>query len=268
MATAESAGKICMVCGKDVTGQPRVKDASGRYLCAGECQQKALEAAKAREAARAAKPPAMPPSAAAKTAAPPPMEPGGLMGQLISDSPMLKSATCESCGNPMPGGAVLCTRCGFNTQTGKALKTAVIVEKQKKEEKVKGAAGRYGNSSGGSDFGPSYGVLLMIFGGTIGVLGVLGFVHPLFAIAAVALGSITLTVGSVWGLVAAFTGGEIGWGICSLLVPFAQVIYMIAVCQNKWAKAIYLGGLIGMIVAFAVIMGGIGMDEFQKASGV
>ena len=268
MATAESAGKICMVCGKDVTGQPRVKDASGRYLCAGECQQKALAAAKAREAARAAKPPAAPSSAAAKTAAPPPMEPGGLMGQLIADSPMLKSATCESCGNPMPGGAVLCTRCGFNTQTGKALKTAVIVEKEKKEAKVKGAPGRYGNSSGGSDFGPSYGVLFMIFAGTIGGLGALGFVHPLFALAGIGIGGLALTVGSVWGLVAAFTGGEIGWGICSLIVPFAQPIYMIAICQNKWAKAIYVGSLLGLIIVMAILFGAIGMDEFQKASGV
>jgi hypothetical protein len=39
----------------------------------------------------------------------------------------------------MPNGAVVCTRCGFNSQTGKNLKTAVIREKEKKEPGAKKA---------------------------------------------------------------------------------------------------------------------------------
>ncbi len=130
MATAESAGKTCIVCGKDVSGQPRVKDAAGHYMCAGECQQKAIAAAKTRKDAQAAAKPAAP--SQPKPASNAPLPPGGLLGQLIDDSPMLNSARCESCGSAMPGGSVICTRCGFNTQTGKVLRTAVIVEKEKK----------------------------------------------------------------------------------------------------------------------------------------
>lgn len=39
MADALAGGKFCIVCGADVSGEPRVQDAQGRYVCAGECHQ-------------------------------------------------------------------------------------------------------------------------------------------------------------------------------------------------------------------------------------
>jgi hypothetical protein len=129
MAMAESASKVCVVCGQNVAGKPRVKDAAGRYMCAGACQEKM--AASAKQA-----PPASAPRVATSSptaATPPPTAKssgdGSLLNDLISSSPMLTAASCQQCGSPMPGAAVICTRCGFNTQTGKALKTAVIKEK-------------------------------------------------------------------------------------------------------------------------------------------
>lgn len=245
MATAESASKICMVCGKDVAGQPRVKDAMGRYLCAGECQQKALAASKAREEARAAKPPNAPPGAAAKTPAPPPMEPGGLMGQLIADSPMLKSATCESCGNPMPGGAVLCTRCGFNISTGKALRTAVIVEKEKGKAKVPAMRGR----SAQSDWGPSFGVLFLIVAGSLSGIFTLGFVDPAFVVFGFLLVFLVHAVGAIWGMVNAVQDDE--W--IALILGYKWLIYMFIESERKWSRSLYLGSLVAGLIGFAIM---------------
>ena len=263
MATAESAGKTCVVCGKDVSGQPRVKDAAGHYMCAGECQQKAIAAAKARKDAAAQPKPGPPaplgPTLAKKPASSEPLPPGGLLGQLIDDSPMLKSAKCESCGSAMPGGSVICTRCGFNTQTGKALKTAVIVEKEKKEEKV---ASRYKG-----EFGPSFGMLFLIVAGTIGLLCGLATVSPIFMVLGLMLASLCLFVGAVWGIVDAFRQGEALWGILGVLGFFLGfpglgfLYYMIFVNELKWSKSLYLGGIVGfiagLVIAVATLDGGL-----------
>lgn len=243
MATAESAGKTCVVCGKDVTGQPRVKDAAGKYMCAGECQQKAIAAAKARKDAQAGGQ-----SAASVPKAPLPA--GGLLGQLIDDSPMLKAAKCESCGSAMPGGSVICTRCGFNTQTGKALKTAVIVEKEKKEEKI---ASRYKR-----EFGPSFGVLFLIVAGSIGLLCGLTVVSPIFMALGFLLGGACVVVGAVWGIVDAFRQGEALWGVLGVLgfilgfPGLGFLYYMIFVNELKWSKSLYLGAIVGLITGFVI----------------
>jgi hypothetical protein len=138
MSTTESAKKICVMCGQDVSGKPRVKDALGSYLCAGECEQRSAAVAKARAAA---------PRVGAKVAPPvvakPVAETGGtFMSNLIDDSPMMKATKCDACGQPMSGSAVLCTRCGFNTQTGKALKTAVVIQSHEKQAVQKTAKSR------------------------------------------------------------------------------------------------------------------------------
>ncbi len=264
MATAESSGKTCVVCGQDVSGKPRVKDAAGKYMCAGECQQKAAAAAKARQDARPAAP-----GAAAQ--AKPPMAPGGLLGQLIDDSPMLKSAKCESCGSAMPGGSVICTRCGFNTQTGKALKTAVIVEKEKKEAKA--PTGGYSNKYAASDFGPGFGVLFLIVTAVVGGCFALGFISPGLLLLGILVASVVQIVGFIWGIVDAFRQGEALWGVLGILTPIVGLTglgflyYMIFVNELKWSRSLYLGSIVGWLVGLAIAVGALGIDFSDLLAG-
>lgn len=258
MATAETGKKICVMCGKDVAGQPRVKDAKGRYLCAGECQQKAAAAAAAKASApKPASAGPVPPAIAVAKA-----DGGNLLTNLIDQSPMLKAATCESCGNPMPGGAVICTRCGFNTQTGKALKTAVVVEKVKNEPKAPKVKGKYGNKYAASEFGPSFGILFLIIFGVIAATAAVGFVNPIFISVAFIMGWGIGTVGYFWGAIKAFMNDEPMWGVFAFLpiVSIAFVYYLLFPNEDKWSKAMFAGATLGMIVAGVMFVTLVGIE--------
>jgi hypothetical protein len=265
MATAESAKKICVVCGKDVAGQPRVKDAAGRYLCAGECQQRAAAAAKAKQAA--------PPPATVK-AAPPPAAAGGgsLMANLIEDSPMLKAAKCESCGSAMPGGSVICTRCGFNTQTGKALRTAVVtLPKEKTPSKTGKAAAAVGSTAVAAIVSPLVGGLLVFL--ALAGVGVAGAIVPEFLLASFVIMSISYLAAIIWALVDAareqentlagfiavhvvgmfapylpmgFIFGFIGL-LLSIVGFFAAMWYAVFVTERGFLRALYLGTAAALI---------------------
>ncbi len=258
MATAESASKICVVCGQDVAGKPRVKDAAGRYMCAGACQEKAAAAAKA-----AAKPAPAPRAVTPPPKAPPVAKPAGegsVLGDLISSSPMLNSAMCSECGNPMPGGAVICTRCGFNTQTGKALKTAVIKEKAVKEPKA--VAGKYHNKYGGQS-GPGFWKCVLVYSAVLSACSLLVFAGPtgfwLMYVILIIAGFITW----IANVIAAFRNDQTLWGIL-LIVPFvngiAAFIFNLIANEDTQSRAMYwslwIGGFVmGIVVGIAAALG-------------
>ena len=90
--------KLCVSCGVDCAGQPRVKDKNGRYLCkscydgktaARESQTGAYEVA--------------------------PIE--------TAPAPTVTTTACPECGHVIPTGAVLCTDCGYNVRTGAKSRT-------------------------------------------------------------------------------------------------------------------------------------------------
>ncbi|MBM4108849.1 MAG: zinc ribbon domain-containing protein [Phycisphaerae bacterium] len=71
------------------------------------------------------------------TAKPPkPTAKGGesVMDRLLADSPLVGGQPCGNCGAPLPKGAALCTRCGFDVSSGKPVRTRVIAERVKKEK--------------------------------------------------------------------------------------------------------------------------------------
>lgn len=103
MPATEPTKKVCIVCGTDVSGKPRVKNAAGQYVCKGACEAKIKSSQ------------------------------GGsddLMAKLLEASPVLRGKPCANCGTNMKEGAVVCTNCGTNAGTGKKLKTAVIIERE------------------------------------------------------------------------------------------------------------------------------------------
>jgi hypothetical protein len=264
MATAESAKKVCVVCGADVAGKPRVKDAAGHYMCAGECQQKAesqaKERAKARQAAAALQPPPPPKQGPVVKSASAPTD-GSMLGDLISNSPMVNAVACTACGNPMPGGAVVCTRCGFNTQTGKNLKTAVIREKEKKEAKIKPMkySNRYASSEVGAPFWKMFLVETAILS-AIGCLPLVGAEGFTIGFAVIVIAHLVAWIG---GIVAAFKNDQTIWGICgvTMLVPILGIVsgigflvFNIFFSEDKNSRALYLASWLASIV-FGFMMG-------------
>ncbi|HMN41148.1 MAG TPA: hypothetical protein PKE29_09910 [Phycisphaerales bacterium] len=251
---AESASKTCVVCGQDVAGKPRVKDAAGRYMCAGACHEKAAAAAKQRAGGGTPAPPPKAPPVAR------PMGDGNVLGGLIAASPMLNSAMCTECGNPMPGGAVLCTRCGFNTQTGKSLRTAVIRDKQAKEPKA--ASGKYHNKYASGEAGPSFWKLLLVetlILSAVACLPLVGAEGFLVSLIVLAVASLIAWIG---GTVAAFKNGQTIWGVCGvcMIVPLVNfvaglgfLVFNLLFNEDKYSRSLYLATFIASFVFGAAI---------------
>jgi hypothetical protein len=242
----QAAAKVCVVCGKDVTNSPRVKDDHDRYMCKGACE------AKARQSAGAA------PARAADA--------GGLgvMAQLIDQSPMSGATPCGNCGNPMPKGQVVCLRCGFDVRTGRTQRTRVTAEKQPKSQGPVSAPRRAG------DFGPSFGVLFLISAGLLCGLAALGAVVPPVAGLAFFLALIFANGGYIWAAVVAFHVGETKLGIYAF-IPLLNLIFFfwaIMVNTDKWSRSILVSGWVGWIVSLAVIFGKYGgFEGMMKAMG-
>ncbi len=131
MSQTGATAKVCVICGQDCSGKPRVKDQQGRYSCK-SCQEAALKKA------AAAKPAA--PRPVAKPAPVPAPEPepafdsfdnAAILADLESapDAVAISSAeTCPACGAPAAPGAMVCLNCGFNKASGKAGKVKVSKE--------------------------------------------------------------------------------------------------------------------------------------------
>lgn len=263
MPGTESSNKVCVVCGKDVSGKPRVKDAQGRYTCAGDCQ--ATHAANLKKAAQERPKGGTTPSRSASVpmASVPLSDEGSMLSDLISQSPMLKAGKCEQCGSIMPQGGVVCTRCGFNTQTGKNLKTAVIVEKEKKEPKFK--PGKYKNPYGGPD-GPGFWKLFAYMSLGFSLVSFTVFLGPMGVLAGIVILGIAGLLCWVANLISAFRNDQTLWGILMLVVviPFvpgiAQLLFNIFANDDDNSKALYwalivAGAAFGAMLTVAAMLG-------------
>lgn len=122
MAEAQSTGqKTCTVCGIDVSGKPRVKDAQGRYMCQ-DCFNKARAARGAQTAPKVA-------AAATKPSTPAPDDSDNsfLLDMGKKGSVSEKGVVpCPECGRALEEGTVVCVGCGYNSKTGKRLQVKVL----------------------------------------------------------------------------------------------------------------------------------------------
>jgi hypothetical protein len=112
MATSGTA-KVCVLCGEDCASKQRTKDNKGRYYCKG-CYDKAT----------AARPK---PSPALVLPDAPIAEPAHFLDELVSAAPPpVASIPCGQCGYAVPQGSFICTHCGFNAQTGRAMTSKIM----------------------------------------------------------------------------------------------------------------------------------------------
>jgi hypothetical protein len=107
--SSPATGKICVKCGTDCSNKPRTKDPQGRYTC------KACFDALAAKAAAAKAAPKPKPADPIPIAEP---DDAAVMARLLESSPSL-TEMCPSCGSGMPVGAVVCTICGYDKNTGR-----------------------------------------------------------------------------------------------------------------------------------------------------
>src|SRR4051812_34500135 len=112
---AGASGKVCVACGQDCSARPRTKDAQGRYTCKACADRLAAK----RQAGR----PAAPLAGAADDGPDDGPDDAAIMAALVKDTPASTlTESCPSCGSGLISGAVVCTICGFNKATGKAVK--------------------------------------------------------------------------------------------------------------------------------------------------
>lgn len=112
-----AAAKICIVCKKDCTGQPRTKDSRGRYFHR-QCFEKAKRRLQAAKAARDRGPAAPQPEVAPVAE----IVDDGLESLAAFESGPTGDG-CPGCGGPLAPDAILCTGCGYNRVTGRQIQT-------------------------------------------------------------------------------------------------------------------------------------------------
>lgn len=266
--------KQCAVCGSDLSGKPRVKDAQGRYACVGDCAEKVMKQARnaAKAAAEAPKPEIVvrtnavlsptvgvtsrPEAAAARFKAGR-EDDGSVLNALIDSSPMLNAQKCDGCKLPIPNGTLVCTHCGYNTQTGKKLKTQVAKAPKEKKEAPIGKLRPSSRFAGGSD-GMSYAALLGIYTAVFAVVLGIATTTPsglLLSVAVLGIASVAVWIG---GLVVAFREGQMLWGILALIpgVNFICWIYYLVLCPSRRLKALAGATVIGSLLLGVLVGSG------------
>jgi hypothetical protein len=239
--SASAAVKVCTACSKDVTNLPRTKDGQGRYFCK-TCVDKIK--AKAKPAAAATGPIAV-------------VDPAetDVMAKLLASSPGVE--LCPNCGGGINVGAKLCVRCGFNKETGKAMK--VVVERAPKDKKEK--SGRRGGT-----FVISEGLYLFLMIGLVGGGFALGMFNPAFIALLYVVSSIMFGVAWIWGIIAAFKDGESMAGLCGILgfVFLFSWLYFIYWCLTSWRgylKMSMAAALVGIVASFIGFYGHFGGED-------
>lgn len=234
MGTVE---KQCVICGASCAGEPRIKDADGRYAHKA-CAQKKQKAKQAPQAADDG-------SAGLGDA----LGLGGdddSMAALLDDLPTAGAGEggavggvrtgCVGCGSAIDEGTVVCMMCGTNQKSGKSAATSFKAPKQKKSRGggAGSAAAGIGLKAGGMAIAPFLPVIGAVVGGAIGSFG--------WAVIATTtgyeVGLIATVVGALCGI-----GAAVGSGGNGGVWPGAVAV-VVAVC------AIF----VGKIAVFELVM--------------
>lgn len=180
-----------------------------------------------------------------------------LMADLLGDVVEQMGEPCPGCGTPLKRGAELCTNCGYRTESGKQMRTAVIKAPKEKQPK--------GESSGGGDgIGPhlpaiGLAVVLggLLLGGTQGIAATLLGWYIVTVIASFAAW--------IYLVYSAFKDGHTGWAIVALipLINAVSLIYVFFISDRASLKSLY-GVLFVSSIAFYVLLFNGGFDSILE----
>jgi len=149
------------------------------------------------------------------------------------------SGACPSCGNPLPRGAVICTKCGYNLAT--------------KTRTVAGRTVPPGASMAPSGEAPWYktpypyiGVLVLMLGG----LYYGGRTNPAMMVAFVVILALYCIGVHILVVISAFQE-SVGTGFLTLCVPFYALYYVFKVSENPTLQVLYsFAVLVNIILRF------------------
>lgn len=234
-----ATAKVCIKCGTDCSGKPRTKDAQGRYTCKACFDAMTQKAAAPKPAARVAPKP-VPVADAADDAA--------VMAALLESAPPALTETCPSCGNGMAGGTVICTICGYNKETGKAVGVKVL-----KAPKEKRAGGPRISLS----MSPMMTFLICL--GVFGAPAVLLISAPDLLLPAQAVSALFGLCVGVWTLVQGFRTAVVTGVILlvTALIPLVNLYWLyfvFSVNDNGHLKAAWGASLISGVVMVFLVM--------------
>jgi hypothetical protein len=249
----QQSAKICAICGKDCSNDPRIKDPKGRYFHR-DCYERAAQA----QARHRPTPPApasdtppvdsipVEPAPLEPLAAEPPTYEPPPVAQPHSEPPPPKSEdytdvfaveddsqselppeaiyqtahttdfSCPGCGAAMGPGAIICTNCGYNTRTGKQMGIAAV------DEGPRPAAG------GGQVWPTVVGAISIIFGASGTLL------YLLSAVANMATGS----TGGEGAYGAGYSTGRVVGGLLPILFCVWLLISGIGIVRRRQSAMI------------------------------
>ncbi len=235
--------KRCVGCGVDCSDRPRVKDKNGRYLCR-SCYD-ARKATRPSESDVATK--GLPVvDSGAQTGTRPPVADGldegyglasdeprrapsagapsdaDVMANLLAEDLNPGTEQCPECRARIKQGAVICSNCGYNKVTGKAVQTRVLKALEAKESKGSGRTRTLEI--------PGWVIPTVVAAGYCG-LGYYATIDEMAWMAWMVTAGVFFLACYVWGLVAAFQEGETTWGVMGIVGAFCcaplQLVFII-----------------------------------------
>lgn len=241
------SAKVCAHCHQDCSNKPRVKDPGGQYYCK-ECYPAAQAAAKSAGVGAS--------DGATFGVFDEPIIPTADIVAPKEDAKQTQKRTqeknaelppknCQNCGIQMPATGIVCTNCGFNTTSGKALKTKIEKAKVIKEKKA---------SSGGTDLSAE---TIGVWSAGIATLIVWGMaIYGLVMNDTTVIGAAFLAcygfafLASIFTLIAAFMTSVVD-GLLTWFLPFYVLFFIFARCESLAVKLWFLcsvGSLIGVMI--------------------
>lgn len=231
-----SKDKLCAICAIDCTARPRTKDPQGRYVCM-ECVERAKQARSTQQAKAA--PGVKPVDGAGGLAAPADDNDNSFLLNLGSQSALATEGThpCPECTRPLSKSTVVCTNCGFNSQTGKKLAVKIL-----KPQKEKGQ----GPKNAGPAMSEEMKLGLVYFLFLCGA-GAMPFVNPELRMVAAIMLSLCGFLVYVGTVVSAWSNSVLQGVLC--LIPFYNIFYVFVLSGNSRLKWIWTAHILGLIVA-------------------
>lgn len=222
--------RICAVCKKDCGASERLKDKKGRYFHKA-CYERAKKAALAKQQGASAAPQPRRAAPAPRPAAP---------------------ASCPNCNAMLQPGAVMCTTCGFNLQTGQLMPMLSSVKFDNTPPKKSGGGAKISLPSGSlGSLVKNPIVLAACAAGIFGVLFLMGMSNSENAYVYLTAMRLFGFVVGIWVLIDAFREGAVH-GILCFFCGLYTLYYVYGVSSNQNLKIAYT-------LSIVLFVGGVGL---------